>query len=475
MDTLPPTTSTCNDDCRAAEADFLHAHPAYASTRAIDHLRATEYERLDRLGQVYLDYTGGGLFARSQLDAHLDLLANSVLGNPHSVNPTSQAATDLCEAARRAVLRYFNASPDDYEVVFTANASGALKIVGESYPFDTRSHYLLTYDNHNSVNGIREYAKARGAEVTYIPLRHPDLRIADERIVEFLDGAPASANHKLFAFPAQSNFSGVQHPLRWIDLAHERGWDVLLDAAAFAPTNRLDLSVITPDYVDLSFYKMFGYPTGIGALIARKPALEQLERPWFAGGTVTMVSVNVGQHQFASGAARFEDGTINYLGLPAVEIGLKHLETVGVDSIHERVLLLTAYLLTELQQLRHSNGNPLVQIYGPTNCEQRGATIALNFFAPNGNLMNHRFIEQQANAHNLSLRSGAFCNPGGGEIALGLPPDSYLECLNTDSPLDDFSVVIDPRHMGAIRVSLGIVSNFADVWRLLDFARSLLE
>ncbi|MCP4693599.1 MAG: PAS domain S-box protein, partial [Desulfobacterales bacterium] len=42
----------------------------------------------------------------------------------------------------------------------------------------------------------------------------------------------------LFAFPAQSNFSGVQHPLEWIEAARARGWDVLVDAAAFAPTNR---------------------------------------------------------------------------------------------------------------------------------------------------------------------------------------------------------------------------------------------
>jgi molybdenum cofactor sulfurtransferase len=51
----------------------------------------------------------------------------------------------------------------------------------------------------------------------------------------------AGEHHNLFAYPVQSNFSGVQHPLAWIEQAHEHGWDVLLDAAAFVPTNRLDL------------------------------------------------------------------------------------------------------------------------------------------------------------------------------------------------------------------------------------------
>ena len=42
---------------------------------------------------------------------------------------------DFIGRARRAVLRFFNASPDEWVVIFTANASQALKLVGESYPF----------------------------------------------------------------------------------------------------------------------------------------------------------------------------------------------------------------------------------------------------------------------------------------------------------------------------------------------------
>jgi selenocysteine lyase/cysteine desulfurase len=68
----------------------------------------------------------------------------------------------------------------------------------------------------------------------------------------------------LFAYPAQSNFTGVQHSLTWIQEAHDQGSDVLLDAAALVPCHRLDLSLWHPDFVALSFYKMFGYPTGVG-------------------------------------------------------------------------------------------------------------------------------------------------------------------------------------------------------------------
>src|SRR5262249_12881986 len=148
-----------------------------ADLAQLEALRASEYGRLDALGHVYLDYAGAGLYAESQVRSHASFLAGSVLGNPHSTNPTSLAATEWAEAAGQSVLRYFNAPPDDYTVVFTANASAALKLVGEAYPWGPDTRYLLTADNHNSVNGIREFARARSARITYAPLCGPELRV----------------------------------------------------------------------------------------------------------------------------------------------------------------------------------------------------------------------------------------------------------------------------------------------------------
>src|SRR3954465_13921818 len=304
-----------------AEAGLRAAVPALRETAALDSLRATQYSRLDERGDVYLDYTGGGLYAQSQLDDHMTLLRDTVYGNPHSVNPTSAAAACLVERARAAVLRYFNAPPE-YECVFTSNATGALRLVGEAYPFGEGDRFLATFDNHNSINGIREFARAKGARTAYVPLEAPDLRVDEELLVRHLDTA-APGGHNLFAYPAQSNFSGVKHPLEWIALAQQRGWDVILDAAAFVPTNRLDLATCRPDFVAISFYKMFGYPTGIGALLARRRTLARLQRPWFSGGTVLTANVQGDMVVPLSGHALFEDGTVNYLGIPAIEIGLR--------------------------------------------------------------------------------------------------------------------------------------------------------
>lgn len=459
--------------------DFLQRYPAYAQTYALDILRDREYARLDRLGHIYLDYTGGGLYAESQLREHMEWLSRYVYGNPHSVNPTSQAATQAIEATRALILEFFHADPQEYEVIFTANASGALKLVGESYPFEPGSRYLLTFDNHNSVNGIREFARARGAEVSYIPLALPEMELPASLLELELQRRPAG-KPCLFAYPAQSNFSGVRHSLDWVAHAQALGWDVLLDAAALVPTAPLNLSQVRPDFVPISFYKMFGYPTGVGALIARKEALRKLRRPWFAGGTITVASVQGDRYYLAEGAPAFEDGTLNYLSIPAVAIGLNHLQRIGYDSIQTRLKCLTGWLLENLQGMRHVNGRPLVRIYGPVTTERRGATIAFNFFDAQGQPIDHRLVEQRAAQAGISLRTGCFCNPGAGEIALGLERPELVACFSQPGheqrlTLEDFRLCIDGKASGAVRISLGLVSNFADIQAALRFAEGFLQ
>ncbi len=462
----------------AALRAFLRAYPAYDHT-AVEALRAREYARLDASGHVYLDYTGGGLYAQSQLDEHLAMLRGGVYGNPHSNSPASRAATDLAECVRAQVLAYFNAAPDEYAAIFTQNASGALKLVGESYPFGPGDQYVLTFDNHNSVNGIREFARARGASVAYAPVLPPELRIDEGRLMALLEGARPGA-HNLFAYPAQSNFSGVQHDLGWIARAQALGWDVLLDAAAFAPTNRLDLSRWHPDFVVLSFYKIFGYPTGIGCLIARQSTLPKLRRPWFAGGTITIASVQGDGYYLQDGEAAFEDGTIDYLNIPAVEIGLRHITSVGIDTIHARVMALTGWLIEQLGALTHSNGAPLVHFYGPAHTRQRGGTVTFNLFDPDGRLFDYREVEAAASHANISLRTGCFCNPGAGEQAHGLTREDLADCFGRQERMtfEEFIRIMSGRSkeaVGAVRVSLGIGSNFADVYRFVAFARTFLD
>src|SRR5215472_13881194 len=271
--------------------DFHAAYPDYAATARLDDLRSSEYSYLDEGGHVYLDYTGAGLAARSQLAAHTTRLSSGCYGNPHSENPTSTASTLLVEQARAAVLRYFNTAEDEYAVIFTPNATGACRLVAEAYPFGRGSSFAATADNHNSVNGIREFAKAGGARVRYVPLTAPELRVDEAELRTAL---------------------------------------------------------------------------GRGRLLPNESA--------------------------------FEDGTLNFLAIPEVAAGLRWISDIGIDPIHQRVCCLAGWLIDSLTRLKHSNGVPLVRLYGPPSVLARGGTVTLNFLDPDGRPVDERAVSRDASA-----------------------------------------------------------------------------
>jgi selenocysteine lyase/cysteine desulfurase len=442
---------------------------------AFAELRASEFGRLDRAGLAYLDFVGSGLYAESQLAAHQRLLAQAVLGNPHSESGPSLASTEWLNAMRARVLRFLDADPAEYVVIFTANATGAIKLVAEGFPFGRGSHYVLAADNHNSVNGVREYAARAGATVTYLPL-DADLRLAEP---EPDLPAPTAGAPSLFAYPAQSNFSGVRHALALIEHAMARGYEVLLDAAAFLPTAPLRLAEHHAAFVPVSFYKLFGYPTGVGALVARRDALDRLRRPWFSGGTVDFVSVTHGIHQLRAGAEAYEDGTPNFLDVAALEAGFDLLERVGMARIGAHVARLGAALLDGLLGLTHTDGSPLVVLYGPRAFRERGATIAFNVVDRRGRVVPFAPVIERARERNVAVRAGCFCNPGASEAAFGWPADGSRKCYDAGRDaftIEQFGECLGPDvAVGAVRASLGIASNAEDVRRAVEVVASFAE
>ena len=105
-----------------------------------------------------------------------------------------------------------------------------------------------------------------------------------------------------------------------------------------------------------------------------------MKKPWFAGGTVSLVSVNCKNHFLLEDVERFENGTVNYLNIPAIGRGLDFIDGIGIQRINNRVKELTSFLIGRLLNLSHRNGLPLIKIYGSTDIEKRGGTVMMNFF-----------------------------------------------------------------------------------------------
>ena len=434
-------------------------------------LRVREFSRLDHTGQVYLDYTGSALYAESQIGAHHDLLRQTVLGNPHSEHAPSRASTAVIDAARELVLRFFDVDQSTHDVCFTANASAAIKLVAESYPFSPETPLVLSQDNHNSVNGIREYARRANAPVRIIPV-DGDVRLCEpERIL----AQEAIGSNGLFGFPAQSNATGVHHPLSLVNVAHALGYRVLLDAAAYVSAHPLSLRECGADFTVLSFYKLFGYPTGVGALVAQRAALAMLRRPWFAGGTVQYVSVQADTHRLHADHEGFEDGTPDFLSIAALPAGFALLESVGMPRLAAHVARLTEMFLEGLSSLRHRNGRAVAQINGPSDMTARGGTVSFNIHDREGRVLPYTLVERTASDAGISFRGGCFCNPGASEAALRMPLDRMLECfseLGDDFTVERFATCLDSP-VGAVRASFGLANNEEDIQRALAFLQSL--
>lgn len=482
----PPLYASANEiheaDEKAEEAfkGFLKTYPEYQLTWTLDALRRSDFARLDRSGETYVDFMGASLYPESLIRVHTALLQRNVLGNTHSVNNSSRMSSHYVEEARQAVLSFFRAPPG-YTVVWTANATGALKLVGESFPFQEGSTFVLSADSHNSVHGIRQFAAWKNAQVVYIPcLDQGGVDTKTAMDVLSTHRAPHDTAPALFALTAQSNVTNSKNSLSLVKHAKSLGYSVLLDAAALAATSVVNLTDCPVDAMALSFYKLFGFPTGVGALIVKESFLAELSRPWFAGGTVDLVQAPGMVYRLSNDMkSRFEDGTINFLNLPAITDGLRFLSAY-LPFLPLRLASLTHYLATSLEELRHdSTDTPVVRVLSrvPTRrpkavgeASETGSVVSVIFLSPEGEMLPLSFIEYAATTQNISLRTGCMCNPGGAAALLGLREEMAM--LTDRSTMADFQKFVG-RELGIVRMSLGLASNFHDVYRVLEFARAI--
>lgn len=270
---------------------------------------------------TYLDHAGTTQYPESVMRSFFSDLTNNVYGNPHSRNPSSQLSSDITEQVRSRILNHFNTTSEKHTVIFTSGATAALKLLSESFDWQVainkeschRARFCYLEENHTSVVGMRERAALSGAQIICVTekdlieqlklasghqtkehLKQNDsTRNEDETNDSFIESVDCC--HNLFAFPAMCNFSGRKYPFEWISetqqgsifsSSHHCRWFVVLDASSFVSTSPLDLDSCAADFVPISFYKMFGFPTGLGALIVKNSSSHILHKCYYGGGTV---------------------------------------------------------------------------------------------------------------------------------------------------------------------------------------------
>ncbi|KAL4161092.1 hypothetical protein PRNP1_001648 [Phytophthora ramorum] len=464
------------------------------TTLRIDDMRSTEFPHME--GSVYLDHAGATMYSKTQLDAAFQELNAGLFTNPHSAigNAHVDSTSAKIEGVRRQLLKFFSASEDEYTLVFTSGATAALKLVGESFPWSEDSTFAHSIDSHTSVIGIRGYAAAGGAKVDCVGLEELEEQEYDavDEEEELSACSPSTESSEstpmsLFAFPAECNFSGTRHSLglvdrirtgRWTNSSRKNSkWFVLLDAAKYVATQRLDLSVHHPDFVVLSFYKIFGYPTGLGALVVRKAALTQLKKRYHGGGTVQSIlatrnyTVPRGLDCSEDISSRFADGTQSFLSILALRHGINQVEKLGMENISAHTTALRTLLVDKFTALKHWNNRPICEIYANDNrIKQQGPTVACNFLRSDGSYVGYSEVHKLAEIHNIHLRTGCFCNPGACQHYLGLRESDLMSNIAAGHICGDDIDVVNGLPTGAIRLSLGYMTTFEDVEAFVEFA-----
>lgn len=455
--------------------------------------------------------------AKSLIDAFADDLNTNLYGNPHSASTPSHLAGRRIDEIRERTLRFFTADPKDFDLIFVANATAAVHLVGscfrdyvQSLPSNSVSKkkpsffYGYSGDCHNSLIGVRELSNTHRC--------FPN----DSQVEAWLTSPPSSMNKgsprshdvTLFAYPGQSNFDGRRLPLTWPRKIREGPCSVntytLLDAAALATTSPLNLDAIQPDFCCLSLYKIFGFPD-LGALIVRKstggPIL--LSRKYFGGGTVDIVTSSHSSSSTTSSPSHggsgswhlkrhpntgsplhesLEEGTLPFHTIIALSHSLDtHHKLFGASPMHAisaRTSKLCSYAYNSMTSLTHSAGQPLFNIYtnpslstygDPTT---QGGIVAFNVLRADGSVIGFKDVERAADAHSIYVRSGGHCNPGGVSRALGWSGEemwrAYREMVHSCSHTVQ---VVSGRATGVVRISLGACSVKRDIDDFLAFVR----
>ncbi|NXA54040.1 MOCOS sulfurase, partial [Nothocercus julius] len=437
-------------------------------------------------GITYLDHAGSALFPESLLKAFTDDLRDNVYGNPHSQNISSKLTYDTIEHVRYRILQHFHTTAEDYTIIFTSGCTAALKLVAEAFPWipegtkQPSSRFCYLTDSHTSVVGMRGITASMN--VLCVPVKPKEMLLSEKNTLP-----PEEQNcttPHLFSYPAQSNFSGIKYPLSWIqDIKSGKlcpseipgKWFVLLDAASYVSTSPLDLRVHQADFIPISFYKIFGFPTGLGALLVSNRIAPFLRKSYFGGGTAA--AYLAGEDFYfprKSVAERFEDGTVSFLDIIALKHGFDVLErlTGGMENIKQHTFALAHYTYTVLSTLKYANGAPVVRIYSDTDFSSpdvQGPIINFNILDENGEVIGFSQVDKMASLYNIHLRTGCFCNTGACQMHLGISNEDIRRNLQAGHTCGDDVDLIDGRPTGSVRISFGYMSTFEDAQTFLKF------
>ena len=339
---------------------------------------------------IYLDNAATSQRPRQVTQAVCDFYTKHNANIHRGLHTLSEEATEMYEAAHRAVKEFINARTWE-EIIFTRNTTEAINLVAYSLGvrrFKPGDEIIITMmEHHSNMVPWQMLKDLYGIKLHYIKLR-PDGTLDLEHYRSLL-----SPNTKLVSVAHVSNVLGVINPVKEIiKLAHDVGALVLIDAAQSAPHLKLDVQDIDCDFMAFSGHKMLG-PTGIGVLYGKKELLEEMD-PFLRGGDM-IKQVKIEGVSWNDLPWKFEAGTSNIAGGIGLKAAIEYLQNIGMDCIFEHEKALAKYTINKLKEIEE------VKLFGP---EERIGVIS---FIVEG--ISPDLVGIAMNEKGIAIRTGCHC------------------------------------------------------------------
>ena len=338
----------------------------------------------------------------------------------------STRATDAYEGAREKIAQFIKArSPQ--EIIYTRNASEAINLVAYSWGMNNLAAgdeiILGVMEHHSNIVPWQFVAQKTRAVLKFVQLTSTG---------EFdLDHYQSllSNKTKLVSTVHVSNTLGGVSPIREIiDLAHDRGSKVLIDACQSVPHMPIDVQAMNCDWLVASGHKMCA-PTGIGFLYGKADLLRAM--PPFLGGGEMISEVFLDRSTYADLPHKFEAGTPAIGEAIALGAAVDYLTEIGMETIHNYEQELVVYLLDKLQQI------PDLTIYGPL--QHRAGLVSFNV----GNQIHANDLAAMLDQSGVAIRSGHHCTqPLHRYLGISGTARASLYFYNTHAEIDEFIVAL---------------------------------
>jgi len=340
---------------------------------------------------VYLDNAATTQKPQSVIDA-ISSYYSTYNSNIHrGTHHLSNLATEAHESARKTIQHYLNAA-HDHEIIFTRGTTEGINLVaqtfGEAFVNPGDEVIVTEMDHHSNFVPWQRMCERFQAHFRVIPFNeNGDLQL--EIYKKMLN-----ERTRIVAFNHVSNSLGTINPAKkMIEMAHDAGAAVLVDAAQSVQHIEHDVRALDADFYVFSGHKIYG-PTGIGVLYGKEEWLEAMP-PYQSGGEMIDL-VTIEKTTYNKLPFKFEAGTPHIVGPIGLAAAIDYLNALSFEDVitHEDDVL--EYGRSRLQEI---NG---LTIYG--NAKQRTSILAFNIEG-----IHHYDLGTLLDTRGVAVRTGHHC------------------------------------------------------------------